>query len=271
MNPGPHPFPLVWGGGSGTLKAPQVGAFLFQKPKGDRHQFGFDYRGIDSIYNEIQAVIARNGLIFIPQVVSLESEDRPSSTGGNLIYRVMKIRYWVFGLAGDVIPEPIEVIGEGMDSGDKAATKGQTAAEKVSLIEAFKIPTGDKATDPDHTTETSQGPAQAGGGTKWETVDRYRFDKGKGKPLTEGRTEFLVSYRGKVEKALGAGKEYASQEHLDAIDQELASRIEQERETAGSGAQGAPPCPDCGAQVENGVCSGCGAVGPSQGDDQIPF
>jgi hypothetical protein len=63
-----------------------------------------------------------------------------------LIYRVLHIAYTFYGAAGDSITS--EVMGEGMDSGDKAANKAMAVAHKYAIMQLLSIPTED-AKDPE--------------------------------------------------------------------------------------------------------------------------
>ncbi|GAH44087.1 unnamed protein product, partial [marine sediment metagenome] len=61
--------------------------------------------------------------------------------GGVLIYRILTIKYTFFAEDGSFI-ETI-VIGEAMDSGDKAGNKAMSAAHKYALLQILLIPTDD--------------------------------------------------------------------------------------------------------------------------------
>jgi len=236
---------------------------------------GFKYRGSEDIINTVQPIITKHGLFFIPELIEITTEERESRSGGNLIYRIMTFHDWIYGLEGDCIARPIDVVGESMDSGDKASQKAQTKAEALAFVKAFKIPTGDG--DSDTSEGESSGPDQSRGqGRKWDRSDLYRYgDKAKGQPLTKGTTKYLTRYRDEIAGALEQGKGYATQDHLDAIDQEIARRIEAERENADfegqDGPEGPGPeagtdgnrgsCPECGGQIVRGSCQKCGTYG----------
>ncbi len=235
-------------------------------------QQNFKYRGVDDIYNALQAVLAKHGVFAVPYVVGERTEERKSKSGSALIYRVLTIDYWFYGEDGDWLPLPARVIGEGMDSGDKASNKAMAVADKYALLQAFKIPTDD-AKDPDgesHEVEPKQGrrsdraPQQSqresrvrqpssgqqpsGQQRDWNTNDRYRFGPHKGKPLTDGSDEGIQKYAEAIAKGIDQGKGYATQEHLDAVYAEIA-----DRENAN---------PDGPGRYDDA---------PPHGDDDIPF
>lgn len=109
-------------------------------------QQGFKFRGIDDIYNAVHPILAKHGVFTVPTVLSERSEERTTTRGGNLIYRILMMKYTFFASDGSSIDSV--VIGEGMDSGDKAANKAMSVAHKYALLQALCIPTEEMA-DPD--------------------------------------------------------------------------------------------------------------------------
>lgn len=103
-------------------------------------QQDYQFRGIDDIYAALQAIMAKHGVFTIPTVLNDRTEDRTSKAGSLLIYRVLTIRY-TFYCAADGSSIDSVVIGEGMDSGDKASNKAMAVAHKYALLQAFCIPT----------------------------------------------------------------------------------------------------------------------------------
>lgn len=108
---------------------------------------GFKFRGIDTVYNELHNIMARHGVYSLPEVIGSASEDRQTKAGGNLIYRILTIRYHFFAEDGTTIT--CTVVGEGQDSGDKASSKAMSIAHKYALLQAFCIPTAEQK-DPDY-------------------------------------------------------------------------------------------------------------------------
>lgn len=109
-------------------------------------QQGFKFRGIDDVYNELHDILAKHKIFTVPEVLAERTEERQTKSGGNLIYRVLTIKYTFYTDDGSCITTT--VIGEGMDSGDKAANKAMAIAHKYALFQAFLIPTDDPK-DPD--------------------------------------------------------------------------------------------------------------------------
>lgn len=108
---------------------------------------GYNFRGIDDVYNELHPILAAHGLFTTSEVLEDKHEERASQKGGLLIYRVFKLKYTVWGRNGDCVSSTI--IGEGMDSGDKASNKALAVGHKYALMQLFSIPTED-AKDPEN-------------------------------------------------------------------------------------------------------------------------
>lgn len=116
------------------------------KSKENRQQ-GYKFRGIDDVYNEVHSILAKHQVFTVPEVLSAESEERKSSSGSTLIYRRLRIKYRFYAVDGSYI-EAI-VVGEGMDSGDKASNKAMAVAHKYALLQVLAIPTAEDK-DPEH-------------------------------------------------------------------------------------------------------------------------
>ena len=109
-------------------------------------QQGFKFRGIDDVYNAVHPILAKHGVFTVPTVLNERTEERQTRNGGNLIYRILTMKYTFFASDGSSV-EAV-VIGEGMDSGDKGANKGMAIAHKYALLQTLCIPTEDMI-DPD--------------------------------------------------------------------------------------------------------------------------
>ena len=100
---------------------------------------GYNFRGIDDVYNALHEKLAANQIFVAPGVIATHHEERTSRSGSVLIYRIITMRYRFYTTDGTFVE--MESIGEGMDSGDKAGNKAMSAAQKYALIQAFLIPT----------------------------------------------------------------------------------------------------------------------------------
>lgn len=108
----------------------------------------YNFRGIDAVYNALNPVMAKYGLFITPEILEQTREERKSSNGNALIYSILKIRFTMYAPDGSYIQSTL--IGEGMDSGDKATNKAMSIAMKYFCFQVFMIPTEEmKEADPD--------------------------------------------------------------------------------------------------------------------------
>ena len=115
-------------------------------------QQGFKYRGIDQVYNSLYPIMAKYGLFITPEILDHKREERTSTKTyqgqtktSTLLYSIITVRYTVYAPDGSYVH--MTVIGEGMDSGDKATNKAMSIAMKYAMFQLFMIPT--EAVDPD--------------------------------------------------------------------------------------------------------------------------
>ena len=110
-------------------------------------QQGFKYRGIDAVMNALNPALIKNKVFVIPEILDQRREERATRQGGVLIYSICKIKYTFFTTDGSSVCAT--VIGEGMDSGDKATNKAMSVAFKYACFQVFCIPTEELMEDPD--------------------------------------------------------------------------------------------------------------------------
>ena len=108
-------------------------------------QQGFMYRGIDAVYNALNPVMAELGLFICPEIIEQRREERTTKGGTVLTYSILTMKYTVYAPDGSNVS--CTVVGEGMDSGDKASNKAMSVAMKYAMFQLFFIPT--EAVDPD--------------------------------------------------------------------------------------------------------------------------
>ncbi|MBQ1576314.1 MAG: ERF family protein [Oscillospiraceae bacterium] len=102
-------------------------------------QQGYKYRGIEKTVNAVKPLLAKVGVFYVPEVLNVEREERAGRNGGALIYSVLTVRYTFYAADGSSVSAT--VVGEGMDSGDKASNKAMSAALKYALGNVLSIPT----------------------------------------------------------------------------------------------------------------------------------
>lgn len=108
---------------------------------------GYNFRGIDDIYNVVSPLLAEHGLCILPRVISRECVERQSKAGGALFYTSVEVEF-DFVCADDGGMHTVKTFGEAMDSSDKSTNKAMSAAYKYACLQAFAIPTeGDNDAD----------------------------------------------------------------------------------------------------------------------------
>lgn len=125
----------------------------------------FKFRGIDDVMNTLHPLLAKHKVFVVPNTLEQLREERTTKNGGNLIFSVCKIQYTFYAEDGTSIQAI--VIGEGMDSSDKATNKAMAIAFKYALFQVFCIPT-EEMKDPDSDTPPPSTPKHQ---VKRETTD----------------------------------------------------------------------------------------------------
>ena len=109
-------------------------------------QQGFMFRGIDDVMNALYPAMSKHKVFVTPEVLEQVREERKTAKGTTLIYSICKIKYTFYTTDGSSVSAT--VIGEGMDSGDKATNKAMAIAFKYACFQTFCIPT-EEMIDPD--------------------------------------------------------------------------------------------------------------------------
>lgn len=111
-------------------------------------QQGFNFRGIDQVYNALAPALVRHGLLILPRITERSVTERVTQKGGALFYVVVKAEF-DFVSTEDGSIHTVVTYGEAMDSGDKATNKAMSIAYKYAAFQAFCIPTEETAIDAD--------------------------------------------------------------------------------------------------------------------------
>lgn len=106
----------------------------------------FMFRGIDAVMNALSPVLLKNKVFIVPTILEQTREERTNKNGTTLIYSICKVQYTFYAEDGSFIESV--VIGEGMDTGDKATNKAMSIAFKYACFQVFCIPT-EEMVDPD--------------------------------------------------------------------------------------------------------------------------
>lgn len=132
-------------------------------------QQGYNFRGIDDVYNALAPMLARHGLCILPRMLSRTVTERETAKGGVLFYVIVEAEFDLVA-AEDGSKHTVRTYGEAMDSGDKATNKAMSAAYKYAAFQAFAIPTeGDNDADA-HTHDVVPSRIKPTDGA-WEAMD----------------------------------------------------------------------------------------------------
>ena len=101
---------------------------------------GYNFRGIDDVYNALSPLLAKHGLCILPRILTREVIERQTQKGGVLFYVTVAAEF-DFVCAEDGSTHTVRTFGEAMDSADKATNKAMSAAYKYAAFQAFAIPT----------------------------------------------------------------------------------------------------------------------------------
>lgn len=108
---------------------------------------GYNFRGIDDVYNALAPILSEVGLDILPSVTHREQSERATQKGGVLFTTVVTVDYMLVS-KHDGSSHRCTVYGEAMDSADKSTNKAMSAAYKYLCLQAFCIPTeGDNDAD----------------------------------------------------------------------------------------------------------------------------
>lgn len=122
---------------------------------GFNQQQKFKYRSIDDVMNALQPAMIKNGVFVVPQILEQKREERvtikqdqysKTTKESRLMFSICTIKYTFYAEDGSSVE--CVVVGEGMDSGDKATNKAMAIAFKYACFQVFCIPT-EEMHDPD--------------------------------------------------------------------------------------------------------------------------
>lgn len=119
--------------------------YAITKDKRNQTQ-GFMYRGIDDVMNTFQPLLAKHHVFVVPEVIEQQRMERTTGKDRTLLYAILKMRYTFYAEDGSSVSAV--VVGEGMDSGDKASNMAMSVAMKYAMFQVFCIPT-EEMQDPD--------------------------------------------------------------------------------------------------------------------------
>jgi len=140
------------------------------KNKVNQHH-DYKFRGVDDVYAVLNPMLVANKVVIIPEVTNITTEQFTSSKGTLTFRSVVTMKYSVLHSEDASVVEVV-IIGEGMDTGDKATNKAMSTAYKYMAFQLFCIPvdTGDDSEHDDHTLtgkNNAPQPTKSAEPTKW--------------------------------------------------------------------------------------------------------
>lgn len=132
-------------------------------------QQGYNFRGIDDVYNALSPLLAKHGLCVLPRILTRQCVERQTKNGSALFYVTVEAEF-DFVCAEDASKHTVRTFGEAMDSADKATNKAMSAAYKYAAFQSFAIPTEADNDADAHTHEVKAGVVRPTDGV-WDSLD----------------------------------------------------------------------------------------------------
>lgn len=115
-------------------------------------QQGYNFRGVDEVMNAFAPVLAKHGVVVVPEFSGWQMSERTSSKGGALFDVLVAGKFTFTHEDGSSITAG-PFYGEAMDSADKATNKAMAVAFKYAMFQTFCVPLeGVTGGDADETT-----------------------------------------------------------------------------------------------------------------------
>ena len=196
-------------------------------------QQGFQFRGIDDVMNELHSSLAKCGVFVLPNVLEETRTTGKTARGGDMFYTRLKINFGFYAEDGSHVDAV--VIGEAMDTGDKASNKALSIGLKYAMLQVFCIPTEDEkdpdAVSPQPAAGTMQQPQQKKPAAKFdfepkggETTPAEKKEIG-GLLSTKYPNGGAVFSKDEAKKYSDMRKDYTAREVIETIKRDLNSRL----------------------------------------------
>ena len=104
-------------------------------------QQNFMFRGHDDVMNALNPLLAKHGVLIVPDVLERIVGTRQTSRGSTMYEVNLHVRFTFYGAGGDSFTA--SGWGEGTDMGDKATSKAMTMAIKYVIAQAFALATAE--------------------------------------------------------------------------------------------------------------------------------
>jgi len=185
-------------------------------------QQNFMFRGHDDVMNALNPLLAKHGVIIVPDVLERVVGERVTGNNKTMYEVNLHVAFTFYGAAGDSFTA--SGWGEGTDMGDKSTSKAMTMAFKYVVAQTFALATAEvsdaDAISPEETTRQA-GPS--GGNRPESRPRRERGEFDPGKDLLPG----AIAVRGEedavhLQQVRG---EYAAGTNWTEVDRTLAQAV----------------------------------------------
>lgn len=197
-------------------------------------QQGFQFRGIDDVMNELHSSLAKCGVFVLPKVLEETRTTGKTARGGDMFYTRLKINFGFYAEDGSHVDAV--VIGEAMDTGDKASNKALSIGLKYAMLQVFCIPTEDDK-DPDAVSpQPAAGTMQQQPQQKKQPA-KFDFEPKGGETTPAEKKELggllstkypdgaLVFSKDEAKKYSAMRKDYTAREVIETIRRDLNARL----------------------------------------------
>ena len=197
-------------------------------------QQGFQFRGIDDVMNELHSSLAKCGVFVLPKVLEETRTTGKTSRGGDMFYTRLKINFGFYAEDGSHVDAV--VIGEAMDTGDKASNKALSIGLKYAMLQVFCIPTEDEK-DPDAVSPQPAAGTMQQQPQQKKTAAKFDFEPKGGETTPAEKKEIggllaskytngaPVFSKDEAKKYSAMRKDYTAREVIEIIKRDLNARL----------------------------------------------
>ena len=197
-------------------------------------QQGFQFRGIDDVMNELHSSLAKCGVFVLPKVLEETRTTGKTSRGGDMFYTRLKINFGFYAEDGSHVDAV--VIGEAMDTGDKASNKALSIGLKYAMLQVFCIPTEDEK-DPDAVSPQPAAGTMQQQPQQKKPAAKFDFEPKGGETTLAEKKEIggllaskytngaLVFSKDEAKKYSAMRKDYTAREVIEIIKRDLNARL----------------------------------------------
>ena len=197
-------------------------------------QQGFQFRGIDDVMNELHGSLAKCGVFVLPTVLEETRTTGKTKNGGDMFYTRLKINFGFYAEDGSHVDAV--VIGEAMDTGDKASNKALSIGLKYAMLQVFCIPTEDEK-DPDAVSPQPAAGTMQQQPQQKKTAAKFDFVPKGGETTPAEKKEIggllstkypnggAVFSKDEAKKYSDMRKDYTAREVIETIKRDLNARL----------------------------------------------